>query len=394
MLYFEGNPLPVRAGDTVAATLLKAGVKIFSRSVKYHRPRGPYCFAAACSNCLMRIDGVPSVMSCRKAARDQMQVERQNGFPRVDQDWVAATNLVFPNGFNHHTFLAGTPVLGRAMQVIARQLSGVGKLPDAPPAQGPEGKCIKSPVAVVGSHPAAFAAAERLTNLGVPFLHLNQEEIIGFYPSNGSSTSMPVLMAVTADDTGQEFPPLLRPQLLRIEAQAFILAQTGCIPLPVFENNDLPGIFTEEAISSLSSQSEFVPGKRFFLIGDPSRFTVVQNILEHHRAQVVGSLAFTPDFDRRQFKAIGRSGLRAVSFTETIHQKTSTVPCDALVIARAPEPAFQLAHQAGAAVRLNTAGSFEVDTDSTGRTSRAGIWCAADQATGRLAAAELSRELP
>ena len=37
---FAGREITAYEGDTVAAALYAAGVRIFSRSFKYHRPRG------------------------------------------------------------------------------------------------------------------------------------------------------------------------------------------------------------------------------------------------------------------------------------------------------------------------------------------------------------------
>jgi sarcosine oxidase subunit alpha len=37
-------------GDTIATALYANGVRIFSRSLKYHRPRGLYSLDGECSN--------------------------------------------------------------------------------------------------------------------------------------------------------------------------------------------------------------------------------------------------------------------------------------------------------------------------------------------------------
>ena len=41
-LDFEGQQIPVEPGDSVASALFRAGVRVFSRSFKYHRRRGLY----------------------------------------------------------------------------------------------------------------------------------------------------------------------------------------------------------------------------------------------------------------------------------------------------------------------------------------------------------------
>src|SRR6266446_3946950 len=71
----DGAPIEAQAQDTVAAALLRAGVTTFTRSIKYHRPRGPFCFAGSCGQCLMRIDGLPSLPACRVRVAEGMRCE-------------------------------------------------------------------------------------------------------------------------------------------------------------------------------------------------------------------------------------------------------------------------------------------------------------------------------
>ena len=59
---FEGRSLDGFDSEPLAMALLAAGVRVFGRSIKYHRPRGPTCLAAHCSGCMMRVDGVPSFL--------------------------------------------------------------------------------------------------------------------------------------------------------------------------------------------------------------------------------------------------------------------------------------------------------------------------------------------
>ena len=37
---FDGKSVPFQPGDTVGSALHRAGVKVISRSLRYHRPRG------------------------------------------------------------------------------------------------------------------------------------------------------------------------------------------------------------------------------------------------------------------------------------------------------------------------------------------------------------------
>ena len=54
---FEGKNVEIQPGDTLASALYRDGVRVFSRSFKYHRPRGLYCLSGDCPNCLVTVDG-------------------------------------------------------------------------------------------------------------------------------------------------------------------------------------------------------------------------------------------------------------------------------------------------------------------------------------------------
>src|ERR1700729_434860 len=62
---FDGTPVGAARGEPVAAALIAAGHLSLARSPKFHRPRGPSCFRAACDGCLARVDGVANEMTGR-----------------------------------------------------------------------------------------------------------------------------------------------------------------------------------------------------------------------------------------------------------------------------------------------------------------------------------------
>src|SRR5437016_3771406 len=80
---FEGHRMAGFQGDSVAAALFASGVRIFTRSFKYHRPRGLLCCAGRCPGCLMNVDGAPNVRTCVTPVQDGMQVRHQNAWPSL-----------------------------------------------------------------------------------------------------------------------------------------------------------------------------------------------------------------------------------------------------------------------------------------------------------------------
>ena len=75
----DGKPFAARDGDTVAATLLAAGVADFRTTPVSGSARGPFCMMGVCFDCLVTIDGRPNQQSCMIPARNGMKIERQHG---------------------------------------------------------------------------------------------------------------------------------------------------------------------------------------------------------------------------------------------------------------------------------------------------------------------------
>ena len=49
----DGKKIKAREGETIAAALIAAGVKVFRYSVKRNEPRGLFCAIGKCTDCVM-----------------------------------------------------------------------------------------------------------------------------------------------------------------------------------------------------------------------------------------------------------------------------------------------------------------------------------------------------
>lgn len=78
-LTVDGHQVACRAGDTVAAALLAAGIDRCRTTPVSGAPRGPYCLMGVCFDCLVTIDGVGSRQACLVPVREGMAVETQSG---------------------------------------------------------------------------------------------------------------------------------------------------------------------------------------------------------------------------------------------------------------------------------------------------------------------------
>ena len=78
-LAVDGKPIRARAGDTVAAAMLAAGLDHCRTTPVTGAPRAPYCLMGVCFDCLVTIDGVGSRQGCLVPVREGMAVETQLG---------------------------------------------------------------------------------------------------------------------------------------------------------------------------------------------------------------------------------------------------------------------------------------------------------------------------
>lgn len=76
---FNGRPVNGHEGETIAAALHAAGVRVLSHSYKLKRPRGFFCAIGNCSSCLMKVNGVFNVRICVTPVREGDRVEMQEG---------------------------------------------------------------------------------------------------------------------------------------------------------------------------------------------------------------------------------------------------------------------------------------------------------------------------
>ena len=79
VISIDAVPIVARAGDTVAAALLAAGLLATRTAPVSGAPRGPYCMMGVCFECLVTIDDVGNRQACLIAVREGMRIETQRG---------------------------------------------------------------------------------------------------------------------------------------------------------------------------------------------------------------------------------------------------------------------------------------------------------------------------
>ena len=79
----DGKVVQCRAGDSVAAALLAAGLNECRDTAVKEGPRGPFCLMGICYDCLVMIDDQPNQQGCMIPVRSGMKIERQQGAREV-----------------------------------------------------------------------------------------------------------------------------------------------------------------------------------------------------------------------------------------------------------------------------------------------------------------------
>jgi sarcosine oxidase, subunit alpha len=181
-LQFEGRSYSAFAGDTIGSALAAAGVDVFSRSFKYHRPRGLLCLSGKCPNCLMTVNGIPNVRVCTEPARDGDRVEGQNCWPSLRHDaysLIEKFDFLLPVGFYYKT-LYKRPYLWKLADPIIRRLAGLGCWSAQ---QDRHTHCehehLHADVAVIGGGPAGLAAAEAASEAGAEVVLVDDQPAAG-----------------------------------------------------------------------------------------------------------------------------------------------------------------------------------------------------------------------
>jgi predicted molibdopterin-dependent oxidoreductase YjgC len=75
----DGEPLDAYEGESIAAAFLAAGHRTTRWTARTGEPRGYFCGMGVCHDCLVEVDGEPSVRACLTPVRAGLRVARQRG---------------------------------------------------------------------------------------------------------------------------------------------------------------------------------------------------------------------------------------------------------------------------------------------------------------------------
>ncbi len=381
---FDGKEVRALEGDTIGSALFASGRRTFSRSFKYHRPRGLMCCAGQCPNCLVQVDNSPGVRACTEPVREGMKVHHMNASPSLDFDVMRATDKFggpfTPPGFYYKTFIRPRR-LWPLYEKVLRHAAGLGKVRKSQPEREwrTEYRRRHADLLVVGGGAAGLCAATAAAELGADVVLCDEgPEPGGRLLAEGGQAHARELIA-RAQEAGVEVlanapalgafdglvPVWQGDTLHQVRARRLVYA-TGTIEQPLlFPGNDLPGVMLSGGARRLAALYAVKPGDRAVVATVCDRGLDAALALLDYGVEVVSVADLRAGASSASFKALERLGVRVRTGSTVLEARGSghvsqavvgapgadggaEIDCDLLIVSGGSAPATSLLAQSGA----------------------------------------------
>jgi sarcosine oxidase, subunit alpha len=359
---WNGTAVPAYRGDTIASALAAAGRRVFSRSYKYHRPRGLLTASYHDPGCFFQVGDEPNVRGAHRLAEPEMDVRSQNTWPSLSLDLKAANQLVgrfLGPGFYYKTFIRPQRLWPLYERVLQRFVHA-GQVSADTPRIAVDKRYAHPDVLVAGGGPAGMAAAVAAAQAGARVMLVEEEHRLGGHLRWGSTADLAALaelrdlVAATPgievhtnavvfgryDDNwtavvqrglpGRTEPGRTEPggteQLIKARAKVLVVAP-GLIERPyVFRGNDVPGVMLATAVRRLIRLYAVKPGQRAVVLTANASGDAAVADLRQAGVEIARILDARSGEDITRVR--GHNNVRAVEAADGI-----TTECDLLVTA-------------------------------------------------------------
>jgi sarcosine oxidase subunit alpha len=354
---YRGRQVSAFAGDTIGSALYADGVRVFSRSFKYHRPRGLVCCSGSCANCMMTVDGTPNVRVCSEPVRAGADVRPQNVLGSLDRDLLSVVDRIgrpfTPVGFYYRTMIRPRR-LWPVYEKFLRNVAGLGRVDKH---RGREERFDtehrRVDTLVVGGGASGIAAARAAAARSERVLLVDENR----RPIHADGFDVVAPGRALGIYEGGLVPVAAGSLLLRVRATRIVVA-TGTIEQPlIFGGNDLVGVMLPDGARRLIRDFAVQPGTRAVVVAADDRALAVAEELAAAGVEV----AATVDLRERDVTRIEARGKRGR--LQSVSLDAEAYDCDLLVAAGAAQPAYSLLAQAGASVSYDAARGIFVPTD-------------------------------
>ena len=395
---FDGKRIQGFRGDTVASAHYAQGTRVFSRSFKYHRPRGLLCCSGSCPNCLVTVGDEPNVRACTRAIEPGLKVKSQNAWPSLGFDVLSVLDKLhwlMPVGFYYKAFHRPKLLWLLARQLI-RRVGGLGSIDiNSEHSEEYSTRNLHADVVVVGGGPAGISAALAAAESGARVVLVDDQPSLGGHlrfsgrtivdtadaqvkpdpevireltEAAAQSPNIEVLNGATVFGLYQDrlLAILTAEGVVRLRAEHVVLA-TGVQETPLlFENNDLPGVMLASAARRLSNLYGVRPGRRAVVATETDegyeaalelldagvRVAAVVDAVEDRPGEAAEALrekGVTILAGHQVVRATGR-GKVSSAVVAPIGDRSSSrrIRCDLLCMSGTLQPVDALVHQMGA----------------------------------------------
>jgi sarcosine oxidase subunit alpha len=318
---FNGKSIRAYYGETIAAALQAAGIRVLSHSLKYHRPRGFFCAIGKCSSCMMEVNGIPNVKTCMIKAEQSMVVKSQTGSGVLYEN---KRNKTFENFkvplIETDLAIIGAGPAGLSSALFASKYGIKTTVFDENTKIG--GQLIKQTHMFFGSkeHYAGVRGIDIEGNLSNTLKDsvkiFAETPVVGYYPEHQ--------LAVIKEG-----------KLHRVRTKKIIVATGASENMLAFPNNDLPGVYGAGAVQTLMNVHGILPGKRVLMVGAGNIGLIVSYQLLQAGVDVAGIIEALPVIGGYQVHAskIRRCGVPILT-GHTIKQALGKEKVEGAVIVR------------------------------------------------------------
>jgi sarcosine oxidase, subunit alpha len=391
---FDRQEMMGHPGDTLASALLANGVRIVTRSFKYHRPRGIMGAGSEEPAALVTLAGAQSqgnVVPTTLPLTDGMEVRTIHGWPSVRFDLGAVAGIaarLIPAGFYYKTFMWPSWHL---FEPAIRKAAGLARAPEAIPEGRFEVRNAHCDLLVVGAGPAGLMAAlvaaragarviladegleaggsllsvsSRINDApGLDWVAQSVAELSAF--SNVSHLQQATVWGwrehglVLIRERAPDHPGLIE-RGWRVRARHVICATGAIERLLVFPGNDRPGVMLASAAQAFVNRWAVRPGQRAVIFtNNDSAYAVARDLAAAgiEVAAVIDSRAAVSVSDlpvlagHQVMRSFGWRGLTGIEVAPISGGAARRIGCDLLAVSGGWNPSVHLHAQSRGSLR-------------------------------------------
>jgi len=304
------------AGDSIVSALAASGVRVFSRSYKYHRHRGLLTATYHDPNCMVQVGNDPNVRAAHRVLEEGMEVRSQNTWPSLDFDLKAANRMLgrfLSPGFYYKTFMSPRSLWPWYSRVLSRFAAGGTVSIDHQPGRF-DHRYAHVDVLVAGGGPAGMAAAIAAAAEGATVMLVEEERSLGGHLRFGDTADLAALEGLRAEVSAtpnievltdsvvtarfdHNWVPVVQRSHEHVD-ERLIMARVGTLVVAagtlerpyVFAGNDLPGVMLSTAVRRLINLYRVKPGDRAVILSANESGDAAVADLEEAEVEIVAVL--------------------------------------------------------------------------------------------------------